>query len=218
MKAVTVAFLLLSLLAVTAIDDDEAAPQVEKAIKVLTDKTFEHDTQASTGQTTGRWLVLFTGPDCKACAAVESYMEEVAAELGNLLLAKVDVVASPMTAKRFGLSSVPAVKLFRDRSMYSCTSCYATAADLKQFVEAGYKDAIPERAPPEPLALDEVREKIREYYGIAARFLERSPSAQLLVLALVCYFFYLGTLKVLRLVEGPKKRRKGPVRRTRKTD
>lgn len=31
-------------------------------VKVLTDKTFEHDTQASTGATTGDWFVEFYAP------------------------------------------------------------------------------------------------------------------------------------------------------------
>ena len=32
------------------------------SVKVLTDKNFEHDTQATTGATTGDWFVLFYAP------------------------------------------------------------------------------------------------------------------------------------------------------------
>ena len=34
-------------------------------VHVLTDSTFEHQTQASTGQTTGKWLVKFYAPWCE---------------------------------------------------------------------------------------------------------------------------------------------------------
>jgi hypothetical protein len=34
------------------------------AVKILTDQNFEHDTQATTGATTGDWFVLFYAPWC----------------------------------------------------------------------------------------------------------------------------------------------------------
>jgi hypothetical protein len=41
-------------------------PAVDAAeVHVLTDATFEHQTQASTGQTTGKWLVKFYAPWCE---------------------------------------------------------------------------------------------------------------------------------------------------------
>jgi hypothetical protein len=48
----TTCHLLLSRTVVSAFDDTSS-------IAVLTDSNFEHDTQATTGSTTGRWLVLF---------------------------------------------------------------------------------------------------------------------------------------------------------------
>ena len=48
-------------------------------VVTLTDQTFEHQTQASTGATTGSWLVLFTVPNCASCETLKPILEE----LGN---------------------------------------------------------------------------------------------------------------------------------------
>ena len=36
-----------------------APARANNDVAVLTDANFEHDTQATTGSTTGRWLILF---------------------------------------------------------------------------------------------------------------------------------------------------------------
>jgi len=43
----------------------------------LTDQTFEHQTQASTGMTTGSWLVLFSIPDCPSCESLKPVIEDL---------------------------------------------------------------------------------------------------------------------------------------------
>ncbi len=45
---------------------------------ILTDNTFEHDTQASTGATTGSWFVLFYNTDCPTKLLIESNWEQAA--------------------------------------------------------------------------------------------------------------------------------------------
>lgn len=66
----------------------EARPSIE-----LTDTNFEHDTQASTGGTTGDWLVLFCEPNrFSHCSELIPMWEELSHKLAGLVnVAHVDV-------------------------------------------------------------------------------------------------------------------------------
>ena len=59
--------------------------------KILTDKTFEHDTQATFGHTTGDWLVLFCDDRKSACREMYYLWDELAGTLyGKLSVAKIN--------------------------------------------------------------------------------------------------------------------------------
>ena len=100
----------------------------------LTDETFERETQASTGQTTGRWAVLlhagsghvsedWCGMLCgKASTAALKVHGKLAADARtDYVFGALDVAANPKTAERFGLDlrpghrrkAVPLVLVFR---------------------------------------------------------------------------------------------------------
>ena len=44
------------------VSTDVQAQSPPESVLLLDDDTFEHTTQASTGQTTGNWLILFSEP------------------------------------------------------------------------------------------------------------------------------------------------------------
>ncbi|GJP50540.1 hypothetical protein CLOM_g9697 [Closterium sp. NIES-68] len=126
------AIALLSLLALLALIRVSSASDVRPyRVRALTDASFEHDTQASSGQTTGRWFVLFATSDCLTSADSESPCHRILASLkeaasaadgmpGRLFIAaQVDLDANPKLKKRFGIGSEPVLKLFRDRAMFS---------------------------------------------------------------------------------------------------
>jgi thioredoxin domain-containing protein 5 len=64
-------------------------------VVVLDSSNFEHLTQASTGATTGDWLVKFYAPWCGHCTKLAPTWDKVAEDLkGVVNVAKVDVTAS----------------------------------------------------------------------------------------------------------------------------
>ena len=91
-------------------------------VVTLTDDTFEHQTQASSGQTTGAWFVKFYAPWCGHCRAMAGTWAELAAEVEGtgVIVADVDATANPITTDRFkGLvKGFPTLLLFRDRGVF----------------------------------------------------------------------------------------------------
>jgi thiol-disulfide isomerase/thioredoxin len=94
-------------------------------VVTLTDDTFEHQTQASSGQTTGAWFVKFYAPWCGHCRAMAGTWAELAAEVEGtgVIVADVDATANPITTDRFkGLvKGFPTLLLFRDRGVFKYT-------------------------------------------------------------------------------------------------
>ncbi len=50
----------------------------EPCVKELNDNTFEHQTQAATGATTGDWFVLFVKDECPECELLRARWEALA--------------------------------------------------------------------------------------------------------------------------------------------
>ncbi len=79
----------LSIVATIALTNAQRGP---KRSKELTDKTFEHDTQATTGATTGDWLVNFCSKSKRECREIEPLWDELTEKLfGRVSVAHVDL-------------------------------------------------------------------------------------------------------------------------------
>ena len=98
------------------------------AVVQLNEQNFEHLTQAATGATSGDWLVKFCKDSVPRCARVEATWSRLALQLTasreakglpRINVAMVDTNESPWLAKRFGITSVPVVLLFKGGVMYS---------------------------------------------------------------------------------------------------
>lgn len=73
-------------------------------------KTFEQEVLASERPV----IVDFWAPWCGPCRAVSPVLDQIAAErAGELKLVKVNVDDEPELAGRYGVSSIPAIVLFR---------------------------------------------------------------------------------------------------------
>ena len=125
----------------------------------LDEKNFEHLTQAATGATSGDWLVKFCKASVPRCARVESTWARLANQLAasreekglpRINVASVDTSESPWLTKRFGITSVPVVLLFKGGVMYSFQGGGFSVERLMHFAEREYERSSRTLVPPEP--------------------------------------------------------------------
>eukprot|EP00941_MAST-03F_sp_MAST-3F-sp1_P003844 g3844.t1 len=94
---------------------DEISDADSKVVE-LTDSTFEHLTQASTGATTGDWFVKFYAPWCGHCQKLApkwKHVAEKASAEGVYSVAHVDISKEESLKTRFNIESLPTLIYFR---------------------------------------------------------------------------------------------------------
>lgn len=129
----------------------------------LNDQTFEHQTQASTGATTGSWLVLFGIPNCDACEQLKPLLVELGSDEelyeNGVVLGSVDCLESSGVCHRFSISSLPVVIYLHNKRLYRYPrdeefGSLPAVDDLKafalrDFAQKSEAEVIPD--PPSPL-------------------------------------------------------------------
>eukprot|EP00316_Scyphosphaera_apsteinii_P012674 CAMPEP_0119331294 /NCGR_PEP_ID=MMETSP1333-20130426/80290_1 /TAXON_ID=418940 /ORGANISM="Scyphosphaera apsteinii, Strain RCC1455" /LENGTH=226 /DNA_ID=CAMNT_0007340865 /DNA_START=46 /DNA_END=726 /DNA_ORIENTATION=- len=125
----------------------------------LDETNFEHLTQAATGATSGDWLVKFCKASVPRCARVDSTWQKMAQQLAasresqglpRINVATVDTSESAWLTKRFGITSVPVVLLFKGGVMYSFHGGGFSVERLVQFAERDFERSSRMLVPPEP--------------------------------------------------------------------
>ena len=157
----------LSVLSLILLTSGEEVVVKKSDVVVLDTENFEHDTQITTGATTGDWFVEFYAPWCGHCKKLESIWEEVAVDLKDKVnVAKVDVTANAALGKRFAIKGFPTIKFFAKGVMYSYPAGKEWPRNrekLVEFASGGYVDAgdgVP--APEIPNFVDEVKAAMKK--------------------------------------------------------
>jgi thiol-disulfide isomerase/thioredoxin len=161
--------------------------RVRPEVVTLNDDSFEHQTQASTGATTGSWLILMQTPTgCSACSALKPVLEELGQDETlyehGIVLGTVDVNESPVTAMRFGIQTVPSLLYLHKKKLYRFpVDVERSVESMKEFVLEHYGKSPAEDIPLPPAAVDhllDIWKKLREsdllffaFIGMAAMLL-----------------------------------------------
>lgn len=180
-----VLYTLAALLVITAVCSD---------VVDLTDATFEHDTQAASGSTTGDWFVEFYAPHCGHCKNLAPTWELVASQLlGEVNVAKLDATMNPDTTRRFHIRGFPTLKLFHHGKVYTYSGPRTQSA-LTAFAQGGFKDTEYEITPDEltymAMTISEIADLLERVWALVQR---QSDAALLLVL----FGFALGAFLML---------------------
>ncbi|XP_047494537.1 uncharacterized protein LOC125042735 [Penaeus chinensis] len=151
-------------------DDDEFllhmfVSNLDSVVKSLGDSTFEHETQASTGATTGDWLVMFTRAGCERCTYLRATVEAVAASMRNRKnVAIVDRdTDGGQTTRRFGVKDFPSLILFRLGRLYRYDLPILDAKTLEAFMTDGFRNARGEEIPHPKTPFDDFTEQCADW-------------------------------------------------------
>lgn len=137
----------------------------EPVVRELNDNTFEHLTQASTGATTGDWLVMFYTDSCVDCQRLQARWEAVGAKLKTRMnVARVNKgTTGAVTGRRFGIQEVPSFVLFRSGRMYRYQIPKYDVSSFAAFATDWYKNAKAESIPVPKSPFDDFTQMIADY-------------------------------------------------------
>ncbi|KAA0167277.1 hypothetical protein FNF27_07360 [Cafeteria roenbergensis] len=170
----------------------------ESAVRELTEESFEHDTQAATGSTTGGWLVEFYAPWCPHCKSFAPQYEKVARALrarrAPVTVAKVDAAAHPALARRFGVLSFPSLRLIANGRVWAYPSDRSrSVASVVDFAQSAFKALPSEPVPPPATLLNQLQEEL----SAAAAAAVRLASSETQAVALIAASAFLGGMLVM---------------------
>lgn len=126
-------------------------------VVTLTDDTFEHQTQASTGMTTGSWLIFFKAQRCPHCNKLMPQYEDLSNDEEllerGIVLATLDVKDCPRVMNRFMIRGFPSLIYLHKKQLYEYSG-KRSYESLKEFVLDGFEKVEAKSIPPPPSVLE----------------------------------------------------------------
>jgi hypothetical protein len=150
----------------------------------LIDATFEDQTQAATGQTTGSWLLWFYQTGDRTEIDGEQPTQEFFDD-HHIVVGAVNDVFAPDTVERFQLTKLIPVLLFLHRGkffQYKGTNDWESIVD---YVQGGYRNDVAQTVPPPKSEFQKVLKTLSVHRGL---FLCIGLSFVLFVIALYMTF------------------------------
>ncbi|GFN79990.1 thioredoxin domain-containing protein [Plakobranchus ocellatus] len=174
----------------------------DMTVQTLDDSSFEHLTQASTGATTGDWLVAFYQLNCQD---VISMLDAVGVRFkGRVIVAKVDMTENRELVDRFKVKECPHIIYFRQGKMYRYDLPKLDAASLRSFLDGFYKNSKAENVPIPKSKFDYLTEGMADFLKTQMEGENRN-----VVLAAVCglavSFLFIIFLCCRSILEPPPK-------------
>ncbi|CEP03203.1 Thioredoxin domain-containing protein [Plasmodiophora brassicae] len=171
--------LLAAMIATVAMGADKTSDVV-----TLTESTFEKETQAATGSTTGDWFVEFYAPWCGHCKSLAQTWEELATKLkDDVNVAKVDCTSNSNLCQRFNVRGYPTVLLFSKGKQYKFQS-KRTLDELEKFARGGYLEAKAETTPKAPSAVGAVQKELETLWKEVTSVVKQRPQVAAVIFAL----------------------------------
>jgi len=131
----------------------------------LTDTNFEHLTQASSGATTGDWLVHFYRDECEDCLKLDARLETVACKhKGRINVARMNKGSTgAITGRRMGVTNLPSLVFFRLGKLYRYEVEKYDIDSLSSFITGWYKNVQGESIPLPKTPFDDLVQMCVDY-------------------------------------------------------
>jgi len=181
-------------------------------ISELSDATFEHETQASTGVTTGSWLIFFKAARCPHCQKLQPHLNRLSEDHDlfdrGIVLGSVDVLGNRGVSVRFGIRGFPTLVYLHEGRMYEYKGKKRTFDAVKEFVMGGFR--LEEgKVIPKPTTALEHAGKIAKAVGLelfdAARGKQGPAGYAMIVMVGILMFLFLGFISLCFLPSTKKK-------------
>jgi thioredoxin 1 len=100
-------------------------------IKHISDNNYKEEVLDSEGVV----VVDFFATWCAPCKMLSPVLEEIQSEMTEIKIVKIDVDESPITANKYGVQSIPTIKIFKNGAEIETKMGFMPKEALKEVIE-----------------------------------------------------------------------------------